>query len=67
MSDRQVEAIAFEFHRTYEKLAPEFNYKTQKPTAVDWEDLPKNNKDLMIATVEDLLKRGVINAGQEIG
>lgn len=54
--------VAREFHETYERLAPEHGYKTREESAVHWNDLPPRNKALMIATVEDLLTRGVIGA-----
>lgn len=28
------------FHETYERLAPEFGYKTRKESAVPWKDVP---------------------------
>lgn len=52
--------IAREFHENYELLAPEFNYKTREASAVPWEKVPQQNKDLMVATVQVLIDRGVI-------
>lgn len=60
------EKIAKEFHETYEKLAPEFEYKTRKKSAVPWEDLPEQNKNLMLAVVQSLQRRGVISAGAKV-
>jgi hypothetical protein len=54
------EKIAKEFHETYERLAPEFNYETRLKSRVPWEDIPKENRELMIAVVEDLIVRRVI-------
>ena len=54
------EMIAKAFHEAYEKLAPEFGYKTREASAVPWEDVPQQNKDLMIRTVESLLGQGII-------
>lgn len=54
------EKIAQQFHETYERLAPDFGYKTRKATAVPWAEVPGQNKDLMIAVAGDLLDRGVI-------
>lgn len=54
--------IAKEFHRHYERLAPRLNYATRPASAVPWEDVPQANRDLMVATVETLLDRGVIQA-----
>lgn len=55
--------IASTFHATYETLAPEHGYETRKASAVAWEDVPANNKALMIATVQHMLDMGVINPG----
>ena len=57
---RDAEYIAKEFHITYERLAPSFDWETQESSRVAWEDLPASNRDLMIATVAELLKEGVI-------
>ena len=38
------------FHDTYERLAPEYDYKTREASAVPWEDVPEHNRELMIAT-----------------
>jgi len=54
------EEIAKQFHETYERLAPEFNYETRLQSRVPWEDVPKENRELMIAVVEDLIYRRVI-------
>jgi hypothetical protein len=42
------EKLAEFFHKTYEKFAPEYGYKTRAETAVNWEDVPEENKRLMI-------------------
>jgi hypothetical protein len=52
--------IARQFHFTYERLAPRFGYETRPETAVPWEDLPDENRKLMIAVVVDLLAAGKI-------
>jgi hypothetical protein len=57
------ELIAQNFHATYETLAPEHGYETRKASAVDWANVPENNKALMIATVQNMLDMGVIAAG----
>lgn len=54
------ELIAMRFHETYERLAPEHGYETRKASAVPWVDVPENNKNLMIAVVQNLLDREVI-------
>lgn len=57
--------IARAFHEAYEKLAPDFGYETRKSSRVAWKDIPKNNRDLMIATVKKLLNDGIIHSGLE--
>ena len=47
-------ALAKKFHEAYERLAPSFQYKTRKETAVSWDDLPINNKALMIAVCREI-------------
>ncbi len=53
------EQLAKLFHETYERLAPEFGYETRTESAVPWEDVPENNKNLMIATCEVILSHGL--------
>jgi len=48
--------LAKMFHNAYEKLAPSFGYKTRTESAVDWNHVPKNNKDLMTAVVHEIRK-----------
>lgn len=57
------EHIASEFHRAYESLAPSHGYETREASAKPWEDVPDQNKGLMIAVVAQLLKDRVIVAG----
>ena len=59
MADKAVE-IAKAFHETYETLAPRFDYKTREASAVPWEEVPEQNKQLMIAVVYNLLQDGII-------
>lgn len=54
------ESIAKAFHESYERQAPEHGYQTRERSAVPWEDVPADNKSLMIAVVSDLLARDVI-------
>jgi hypothetical protein len=58
------EGIAQAFHETYERLAPDFGYKTREASAVEWPDVPENNRGLMIAVVTDLVNRGVIRLAE---
>lgn len=48
------EALARRFHETYEALAPTFGYETRRASAVPWEDVPEQNKRLMIAVCAEL-------------
>ena len=56
MSELTAEALAKFFHETYERLAPEYGYETREESAVSWENVPKQNKSLMIATSKEVLK-----------
>jgi hypothetical protein len=49
------EQLAQRFHETYERLAPNFGYKTREASAKPWADVPKNNKRLMIAVCAKIL------------
>ena len=42
------------FHEAYERLAPEFGYRTREESAVPWERVPARNRDLMTATVGEV-------------
>lgn len=57
------EMIAGIFHATYETLAPEHGYQTRPESATDWDKVPKNNRALMIATVQNMLDMRVIVPG----
>lgn len=46
------EWLASRFHAIYEELAPSFAYETRQASAVPWDDVPENNRALMIATAE---------------
>ena len=52
-------ALAKRFHETYEKLAPQFNYKTREESKGAWDEVPEANKKLMIATCAEILKQGI--------
>ena len=51
------EELARFFHDTYERLAPQFEYRSRKETNVPWEQVPENNKQLMIATATAVLAK----------
>ena len=52
--------VAKRFHELYEYFAPTFGYKTREASAVPWEDVPHENKALMVAVVTELIHEGVI-------
>jgi hypothetical protein len=56
----RAEQIAKAFHEAYEALAPEHGYRTREASAKPWADVPMDNKDLMVATVQRLLDLGTI-------
>lgn len=58
------ERIAREFHRAYERLAPDHGYQTRPESATEWEQVPANNRALMIGVVAELLHREIIRAGR---
>lgn len=47
--------LAQRFHETYERLAPNFGYKTRETSAKPWEQVPEQNKRLMIAVCAEIL------------
>lgn len=54
------ERIARAFHEAYERLAPDFSYATRVESAKPWVEVPEANRTLMIAVVDELLRKGVI-------
>lgn len=50
------EIIAQRFHEAYERLAPSYGYRTREASAVPWEQVPEQNRALMIATVREVFK-----------
>lgn len=60
------ELIASSFHETYEQLAPVYGYKTREDSAVPWYKVPKANKQLMVAVVDELIDRGVLIPGPDV-
>ncbi len=59
---QHAERIAEAFHDAYERLAPSHGYETRKASAKPWQHVPENNRNLMVATVQQLLDAGVIEA-----
>lgn len=61
------EELARLFHETYEELAPAYGYQTREDSAVPWEDVPEQNKELMIATCEVIIARLGLGNGEDTG
>jgi len=55
----EAEALAKRFHEAYERLAPDFGYKTREASAVPWSEVPEQNKRLMIAVAREILNEGL--------
>jgi len=51
------EQLAEKFHTLYEGFAPEYGYKTRDESAVQWADVPEQNKKLMIRVCRTILGR----------
>lgn len=58
--DPQAERIARAFHETYERLAPTHGWQTQERSRRAWDDVPDENKSLMIAVARALIDAGEI-------
>lgn len=52
--------IARNFHYRYEQLAPFYRWSTNDLSRVPWDDLPDNQRELMLATIGALRQDGVI-------
>lgn len=59
-----METIARRFHETYERLAPEHGYETREASAKPWEDVPVQNRGLMIEVVTELVREQTIDPGR---
>src|SRR5690606_35492577 len=53
--DRAIETARL-FHDTYERLAPQYGYRTREASAKPWDEVPENNRELMIATCAEVLR-----------
>lgn len=60
-STSDAEYVAQAFHETYEDLAPLHGYKTRDASAVPWDEVPAENKALMVNVAHHLLDGGVIS------
>ena len=56
MRNVTAEELASRFHEIYEHLAPHFGYRTREASAVPFDQIPANNRRLMIATCGAILK-----------
>ena len=55
----RAEQLAKLFHETYEALAPKFGYETREASRKPWEDVPEQNRKLMIAVCSRLLGKEI--------
>ena len=51
------EELAQWFHEVYQELAPAFNYQTREESAKPWNQVPENNRALMVAVCAEILRR----------
>lgn len=49
------ERLARAFHEAYERLAPSFGYETRKESSVPWEQVPEQNRKLMMAVCNEIM------------
>jgi hypothetical protein len=49
------ELLARTFHESYERLAPSFGYDTRDDSRQPWEQVPEQNRKLMVATAEAVI------------
>lgn len=58
--------IAMEWHAAREQFAPDYGAKPRGEPAVPWPDLPERDRALMLVTVHNLLRRGIIAPGPKL-
>ena len=58
--ERPAERIARRFHEEYEYLATAHGWQTQERSRRPWEDVPEENRALMVHVVANLLAEGTI-------
>ena len=49
------EGLARRFHCTYESLAANYGYETRAESRVPWDEVPVNNRKLMVATARSII------------
>jgi len=64
---KNAEELARLFHETYEQLAPSFGYQTRRESATSWDQVPENNRKLMIATAVRVLKQFPLRGNSPAG
>ena len=52
---KDAERLARFFHETYERLAPDFGYRTREASAKPWDQVPEENRELMICTCAEVI------------
>lgn len=57
MLDMEPEQLARMFHETYERIAPRYGYETRDESRTTWEEVPDENKQLMIHTCQEVIKK----------
>lgn len=55
MAPSAAEQLAKLFHDTYEELAPQHDYETREASRKPWDEVPENNKTLMVAVAQRIL------------
>ena len=61
MTKTNEEILAEWMHDQYEEISKQKNWETQKKCRVRFEDLPKENREVMIALAKRLLKKKGLN------
>jgi hypothetical protein len=59
--------VAKAFHEAYERLAPTFNYRTRSETAVAWEELPENSRQLVEAVCKEVVGPYLEQLKEDVG
>lgn len=57
------DVVARAFHEKYEQLAPMHGWETQHRSRREWEDVPAENRALMVHVADDLIGEGIIWPG----
>jgi hypothetical protein len=55
ISEEEVDGLARRFHSVYESWAPSFGWDTQEASQVSWDDLPSNQRHLMLTVVREVV------------